>query len=498
MADPQMKLPPGAKLVEDSKPESASDMKLPAGAKLVGESLERPPRKLPSFTERLTESAGIPTSLEQAGGMLKVLDPLDWSASKRYFQNMSQQWDAYQKERKEAGQNIRAGQDKEANRGKVGYAAVNFVLRGLAPFLGGNIAMNMGEDVAAGNKAGAAGDATGAAIQAILMKAGSKKAASEMVEKIPLPAGASEYAVQTRKFLRRARDTFAEKPNKTMVNKLSYASKIGGKEADVVDIVANDLKSTAEKHGRPYSMDGYIDIINKTKEGFDNEIGSAMVKVKGNPIAANPIADNIRSLITPEMKRFPNRYAKEMREINMEATRFEQPMTIEVLDDARKNANTRLETYYSQANPRTPLQIKIDREIGNGAREIINPYLDKAAGKPTGYFAALKRREAALIDLREKVTVEADKLKAQSKQAAGAPWHERSNISTYGTSSGKPGIALHRLTGLFRAKDPYWSASKAVEQGFKKPGMGLPRRMANKTAPARQLVIAQHPDEETE
>lgn len=99
-------------------------------------------------------------------------------------------------------------------------------------------------------------------------------------------------------------------------------------------------------------------------------------------------------------------------------------------------------------------------------RDITYPEMDRLANQPKGTTQALQEKRGALMSLENQVHEHLGNIKTKAKQAQGAPPLEKTNISTYGTSSGKPGFGVHRLQGLVHTPNPEAKADKQVARAF--------------------------------
>ena len=159
-----------------------SEVPLPkqSGWEVVEESPLEPQGAVSRFSERLAQSAGLPTTGAEFGEMAKdaaiggIVGPA-YTVGKSaldFGKNILQSGKNMVGELGEAATNISEGGPIGANIGKAGAGILDTYLD--ASPLGGQIVKSIGADVASGNYAGAAGSATGALIQAALLKAGGK------------------------------------------------------------------------------------------------------------------------------------------------------------------------------------------------------------------------------------------------------------------------------------------------------------------------------------
>jgi len=137
----------------------------------------------PGALKRFGQGMGIPTNKEELMAIQptttdKLLGPmaLPVKAIPAYFKNLFEQGKASMKEAGEAGANIAEGGPVGANIGKATAAGSDLLLKGVLAPVGGQALATGGEDFAAGNYKGAAGDAAAALANYGLLRGGGKKA----------------------------------------------------------------------------------------------------------------------------------------------------------------------------------------------------------------------------------------------------------------------------------------------------------------------------------
>lgn len=431
---------------------------------LEADTIVPPPRpeSAPGFFKRTAQGVGLPTSKQELEAMKpstaeQVLGPGATVAklAYRYGENVFNQGREALGEIQAAGKNIKEGGPLLANWGK-GYAAgADFLFKGLLAPVGGGSLMAWGEDIAAKNWSGAAGDAVAALINAWTLKASRPLAAEGKVSKVAFAAN-----------LKRG--------------------------IEDVKTVLPDIER-ASKGAPPKTVKGLLDTVNQAKRDMNTEAGLAMQPIRGFKFVPTQIADFIKNRITPDMIQTAEGRSQ-MKMFLAKAKDFEKPWTYEQLDALRMRLGSELSGYwkmnaaektaYLKAHP----SVAADVEIVNGIQEIVYPAMDRAAGKPTGYFASLKQRQSTLIDLQKNLQDQVDTLGTKSAAIKGSPRFGSENVSMYmaGTGAPHPGFSLHRIHRALFREDPLGTANKAVSRAY----TGLPTAKAYVSSyPVRQLFL---------
>jgi hypothetical protein len=279
--------------------------------------------------------------------------------------------------------------------------------------------------------------------------------------------------------------------------KLKYGDPLGGGD---LENVIHDVMDT-EKVNKTPSLGGntankavtvgdLLDTISETKRdvGQQVDIQNALpFKQNGKTVMlghayadSTPIVNAITSKATdsPSIVKMAklNPAGKEavyLEKIRREALNFQQhPWTYAELTDRRIHLNQELAPIYSlpPGEQRVYLlehpDLAYKKAEAEAIRDVIYPQMDKASGQPLGTTAALQNKRGALMSLENQVNEHLSNLKTVSRQAQGAPLTQKANISSYGTSSGKPGFAVHRLTSLVHTPNVERQADKKVAQAF--------------------------------
>lgn len=315
-----------------------------------------------------------------------------------------------------------------------------FMLRGVLGPVGGTGVANLGEDVEKGNYTGAGGDLLGTLINAFLLKKSFRPA------------------------------------EKTATNRLTAAA---GKEMHVpIENTLPELRKSGSASGiSPQSLEDFYSVASNAAKTIQRESDGALAPIATKQIIPNSIAANIKKLITSDMVKTPEGRA-EIAHINAEARKFEnQPWSYEQLDSKRMRLNAELNTFekkgagarYTAAKGN--LNTAIDKAIADTIRDVVYPQMDVAAGKPQGYFRALKQKQGNLMQLSDELNPRNAKsrtasLKAQTAEIQGGSRFSRENMSMHMGGSGVPRASIYGLTNVIRKRNPLAAANKRVRMGF--------------------------------
>jgi hypothetical protein len=137
------------------------------------------------------------------------------------------------------------------------------------------------------------------------------------------------------------------------------------------------------------------------------------------------------------------------------------------------------------------LKLKARSIADRAANKVINDMLysmaDQTAGKPAGYFKALKQKQSVLFSMADDVKAAKDTALGTSAQKKGQLWREKVNPYTYlNPKTGALGSGIHATTSKFL--DPLNTANKKVQMGFSPaPRTTAPGRAVTAGAAAESL-----------
>ena len=147
------------------------------------------------------------------------------------------------------------------------------------------------------------------------------------------------------------------------------------------------------------------------------------------------------------------------------------PRTFGWLFDRRQVLNDELHRFESLTPGEKALDLaqhpnlEADKVEADAIRDLIYPQMDKAAGKPKGYFRDLQRRNGAVIEAERSTIKNLDRIEEGAHLRAG-PISERTSGSTYMTGEGRPGFAFHRVHRLLSKPHPETFLDSRVASAF--------------------------------
>lgn len=404
------------------------------------------PKPTPGFISRSAEALGIPTSTDDLKNLFTpqaadLLGP-GGRMAQTVAQGMTQPMTPAEKS------------DMEVHPvGQVLNQGAKRILEGpLAP-VGGQAVSNIAED--RGNLGAQAGDIVGTLLNLLTLKAA----------KGPKTEG-----------------------------KLAYAT--GGEARNIMTAVP-DLLKEAQASGRPADLNGLIDgTIRNAKDKLNTEAANTLGPHANQQIMPSKISQRLLALITPNMDMTqPGRVLK--KQIQSAALEFQKPWSLAQLDQERMDANARLHNFEKKgdvdqyaAKRGNNRNSAIDKAIANGVREEVYPLMDQAAGQPAGYYANLKDRIGALMNLESDAKAHREELRTKALKMEGAPLLERLKLRGMASGEGHPRFYVSNLLG---PSDPLEAAHSAAQGAFGGPGTSAARAAAliealRRTAPNHPLV----------
>ncbi len=292
------------------------------------------------------------------------------------------------------------------------------------------------------------------------------------------------------KMAKALRPTFDKSIDKIVaVGGLSGAGPLGAVGTRNVETVMKDLLEHEKLPGnKVVTIGDFSNLLNTAKRDIGNKVDLAMMQPvqrggKKIPLgSAEADVAPIRDRITDMLKAHPSEAAGKIGEdptkfanIRARANKYAKPSTFRELTDHRIKLNNNLRALYDLPKGEQAKfllehpSLELDKIEADAIRDIIYPEMDRAVGKPLGTTAKLQAKRGALMslsaDFDNKVGIAAG-VHAKSREIAGTPWWKRGNFSTYGTSSGKPGMAIHRIGSLVVRPNPEKEAGALVSRAF--------------------------------
>lgn len=270
------------------------------------------------------------------------------------------------------------------------------------------------------------------------------------------------------------------------LNKIAAAGDLGATDVEHLENVIGDLTKYEKMPGnKVMTVRDMFDLLNTAKRDIGNEVDLAMaqpINVNGRwtPLGqatanTQPITTEIQNLITsnPDLARGALGANPAWQQAVVARLRnYFKPRTFSELTLHRIKLNNGLRAMYDlpKGEQRAYLAahpiLAIDKAEADAIRDVIYPEMDKVASLPNGTTQRLQNKRGALMSLADTFDKQVKDLHAETRRISGKGVLERGNISTYGTSSGRPGIAVHRLTSIVHAPNPERSAGKKVKSAF--------------------------------
>lgn len=318
---------------------------------------------------------------------------------------------------------------------------------------------------------------------------------------------------------------FAPSAEKTAAH-LYYAGQLGPRED--LEAVLPEIRAT-EKGAPAKTVDDFIQVVGQAKKKIGDEVDAAMkapVVAGGKSVPLGdmegdsvPIANRIETLIAQHpsdvemspvriraIQERANKYV--MKNPNGRVTEI-RPHTYAWLTDRREVLNKELNSFYALITPADKAQylaahpnFEIDKAEADAIRDVIYPKMDRAAGKPAGYFETLQKKRGALIGIENQTKRNLATLRTKTKIARGGPPMERAHA--YATSGGKIGMTT-RMASLLKSPNVEKPANKAVAQAFghtptanvaRALGLGTPAGAEVMAFPLRMLFNPDQPEPE--
>lgn len=255
--------------------------------------------------------------------------------------------------------------------------------------------------------------------------------------------------------------------------RLSYAGGASQGEA-ALNALAPDFDKTLAATGSraPRTVKEFGDVVQATNTRLEQEFDQALFPVAQARVRPLTVANAIKQKITPNMAKTPEG-RQTAQYLLKKARQFEtQDWTIGELNLERQTVAKRLRTYFNSGPSVSAGKAKLDADImaDTAMRDSLNDILystaDQTAGKPNGYFKALKQKQSTLIDLTDDITAHRQRLLETSAQKKGAPISEKAHVYGYAhPTSSHIGSAGTTVTPS-RFLDPSKQADKMVQRAF--------------------------------
>lgn len=431
-----------------------SEAKPPAGYDIVPppppSTVAKPAAEAPGFIQRTREGLNLPSASDlwhsltgPATGIDQQLDNL--GAGGRDMASRFHQ----------ANKDASAAMHSDAPLGtrlrSAAYGYVDATLRGpLAP-VGGTAAANLGEDVAAGNKSGAAGDALGGVISALMLRGKGKPSATKAVNKLGYAAGGEVPAIE------------ASLPE--------IQKTVGDKGVSTVGDLAKAVQETSTRLDQKFNAG----LANMKGQFIPTEIADAL---EGRAKMQPPSADG--QAIATELR-------------NMAAD-YRKPWTDTQLNQERMLRNGMSKGFYNKAGSgqmaamRSSAQTIADQTIADAAKDLLYGRMERAM--PGQGFQSLKQQQSHLIDVMDQLDAQVDRLTTQQAKFKGAPLLEKPGLTVSASPHGfTPRVHLGSYVESLMGTGPMDKASAAVADALPNTKAAtLKRRAAVLALPLTKLA----------
>lgn len=280
------------------------------------------------------------------------------------------------------------------------------------------------------------------------------------------------------------RSVFAQGPHQAEQRLTAAAANKGTENAGValesisrsIGDIEQELKQLPKQE---QTVDGFLKAVNKRKDAMNAESGAAMLPIAGQQVMPQGVSQRILGLIKPYMHQTAEGRAEEAY-IRQRATEFQHPWNYRELDTYRTDISGYLSRHHAKEQvarytaEKGNINLAIDTAIEDGLRDTVYPAMDRAAGKPSGYFEDLKGRQRALITLQSILNKRVKELKGSQAVAEVEP---AISGSIYMHPGSLPRVYLHKLSNLVAPERVYNEASGHVRKAFKPTVDTLPYRV---------------------
>lgn len=219
------------------------------------------------------------------------------------------------------------------------------------------------------------------------------------------------------------------------------------------------------------TVEGFLKSVNSRKDAMNAESGAAMLPIAGKQTVPQGPAQNIQGLIRSYMSNTPAGRAQRQY-LMKRAAEFQKPWTYRQLDELRTDLSSSLAKHNAKlpvakyAAEKGDLDVAIDNAVLDGLRDTVYPEMDRAAGKPAGYFEDLKGRQSSLITLQEVLDKRIRDLKGSQAISEVAPRFGSENVSVYAHPGSMPRAVIHGIRQAVAPTRELEAASKHVAKAF--------------------------------
>ena len=245
-----------------------------------------------------------------------------------------------------------------------------------------------------------------------------------------------------------------------------------GPTREAIAATIGDIEGDMEKlPPEQRNVEGFLNAVTAKRAALHDEYENALGPVANQEAGTESIVRQILDLKKSWMD-VGKEGAAEKKAIEDAAVRFRMPRTVGQLDSLRQQLNSDLAGFYAKApNARYAAEngnvnLAIDAAIARGARDVLYPIADKAAGKPAGYFADVLDREGNLIQLRGILKKRIQDLGGSQAISEVTPAFGAGNISLSAHAGSPLRAGLYGLHNVLTPPRELTAAGKHVAKAF--------------------------------
>lgn len=287
---------------------------------------------------------------------------------------------------------------------------------------------------------------------------------------------------------------FGREPSeRTRLAKLTGA--VGDTEETPTNLRATlpDIAQTAQMTKPPATVGDFRANVQTTLTRLDDQFNQAFFPIRGNLVMPTEVSNRIMSLITPDMaKTAEGREAASY--IRKRALEYQRPWTLNELNAKRMTENANLDAFYNKGESkqtaalRSNEDVAISKAIRDGSAKIV--YDEVGRANPGLDAQSLKRRQSALIELKNQLNSRVKQLEAKQLSHEGRTLGEKLHPSTYIGSSGKPHGYVRGIQEAIPGGGPEKYGNVKVRQAFGPTAGATARRAAVLSLPLSHLAIS--------
>jgi hypothetical protein len=267
-----------------------------------------------------------------------------------------------------------------------------------------------------------------------------------------------------------------EQASPKAVQHLTAAAAEKGSAGQVVEEIGHTLEDIEQELTKIPEKDrtvkSFLNAVNSRKSAMNLEYEGALKPVAGVRISPSGVAQRIRSLTRPYMTQTAEGKAQ-ARAIESAAKNFDKGWTFGQLDALRTDLGSQLSKHKAKGSvakyvaEKGDLALSIDNAILDGLRDTVYPTMDAVAGKPVGYFEAMKARQSSLIQLQQVLEKRVKDLRGSQAVAEATPrFAPMKNISIYAHAGDAPRGYIHGIQDIIMPPRVETEAAKHVAKAF--------------------------------